>query len=115
MSMLRTLADRQDRRPLLLIYAYHTWERLTFREELERLQEGLDLRVVTILWEPPEGWQGESGLVSEALLGRHLPAARDGLECFICGPVPMIDLTERALHRLGVPMAKIHSELFDLV
>jgi predicted ferric reductase len=115
MSMLRTLADRQDGRPLLLIYAYHTWERLTFREELERLQEGLNLRVVTILWEPPEGWHGETGLVSEELLSRHLPAARDDLECYICGPVPMIDLTERALHRLGVPLAKIHSELFDLV
>jgi len=79
------------------------------------LQEELNLRVVTILWEPPEGWHGETGLVSEELLSRHLPAARDNLECYICGPVPMIDLTERALHRLGVPLAQIHSELFDLV
>jgi predicted ferric reductase len=115
MSMLRTLADRRDERPLLLVYAYHTWERLTFREELERLREKLNLRVVTVLWEAPEGWTGETGLISEELLGRHLPAERDVLECFICGPVPMIDLSERALNRLGVPLARIHSELFDLV
>jgi hypothetical protein len=29
--------------------------------------------------------------------------------------VPMIDLTEHALHKLGVPLSRIHSELFDLV
>ena len=115
MSMLRTLADRRDQRPLLLVYAYHTWERLTFREELDRLRERLNLRVVTVLWEAPEGWTGETGLISEELLGRHLPAERAALECFVCGPVPMIDLSERALHRLGVPLSRIHSELFDLV
>jgi predicted ferric reductase len=115
MALLRTLADRRDERPLLLVYAYHTWERLTFREELEQLRERLNLRVVTVLWEAPEGWTGETGLISEELLGRHLPAERDSLECFICGPVPMIDLSERALHRLGVPLSRIHSELFDLV
>jgi predicted ferric reductase len=115
MAMLRTLADRRDERPLLLVYAYHTWERLTFREELERLRERLNLRVVTVLWEAPEVWTGETGLITEELLERHLPAERDGLECFICGPVPMIDLTERALSRLGVPLSRIHSELFDLV
>lgn len=115
MAMLRTLADRRDPRALLLIYAYHTWERLTFREELETLGERLNLQVVTVLWEAPEGWTGETGMLTEDLLGRHLPAERQRLECFICGPVPMIDLTERALHRLGVPISHTHSELFDLV
>lgn len=115
MAMLRTLADRRDSRALLLIYAYHTWERLTFREELETLRERLNLRVVTVLWEAPDGWTGETGMLTEGLLGRHLPAERQRLQCFICGPVPMIELTERALHQLGVPISHTHSELFDLV
>lgn len=115
MAMLRTLADRRDGRSLLLVYAYHTWERLTFREEIERLRERLNLRVVTVLWEAPQGWTGETGLISGELLGRYLPTERADLEYFICGPVPMIDLTEHALHRLGVPLSRIHSELFDLV
>lgn len=115
MGMLRTLADRGDRRPLLLIYAYHTWERLTFREELQALQTQLNLRLVFVLKEPPEGWQGEVGLLSEALLGRHLPQLNEGHEYFICGPVAMIQLSEKLLYRLGVPMKRVHSELFDLV
>lgn len=116
MGMLRTLADRADRRPLLLIYAYHTWERLTFREELEALSGQLNLRLVFVLKEPPEGWQGEVGLLSEELLSRHLSQQPNGRqEYFICGPVAMIQFSEKLLNRLGIPLSKIHSELFDLV
>ena len=115
MSMLRALADRGDRRPLLLVYAYRRWERLTFREELEALQARLALRVVYVLAEPPEGWQGEAGLVTADLLDRHLPPDRHALQYFVCGPVPMIELVERLLHRLGIPVSRVHAELFDLV
>ncbi len=118
MSMLRTLADRSDQRPLLLIYAYHTRERLTFCEELEALQSRLNLRLVVVLKEPPEGWRGEAGLLNEELLARHVVQWQNEngrYECFICGPVPMIRLSEKALHKLGVPLSRIHSELFDLV
>jgi predicted ferric reductase len=58
MGMLRALADRGDQRPILLFYAYRRWERLTFREEIETLRSRLDLRVVYVLGEPPDGWQG---------------------------------------------------------
>jgi predicted ferric reductase len=46
MSMIRTLADRGDRRPLVLLYGSKTWDSLTFLEELEMLKTRLDLRVV---------------------------------------------------------------------
>ena len=100
---------------MLLFYAYHTWERLTFSEELQALQTQLNLRLVFVLKDPPEGWQGEMGLLSEELLSRHLPQQREGQEYFICGPVPMIQLSEKLLYRLGVPMKLVHSEPFDLV
>ncbi|WP_429886321.1 ferredoxin reductase family protein, partial [Geoalkalibacter halelectricus] len=115
MSMLRTLADRGDQRPLLLFYAYHTWERLTFREELEQLKEQLNLEIVYVLSEPPSDWQGETGYLSEEIFARHLPADKAARECFICGPTPMIAVAERGLARQGMPPTQIHSELFDLV
>ncbi len=115
MSMLRALADRADQRPLLLVYAYRLWERLTFREEIEALRSRLALRVVHVLAEPPVDWRGEAGLVRADLLDRQLPADRRRLVYFVCGPVPMIEVAERALHRLGIPRARVHAELFDLV
>ncbi len=115
MSMLRTLADRHDPRPLLLIYAYRRWERMTFREEIEGLKSRLDLCVVYVLEEPQKDWSGEAGRVNAALLERHLPEDRRSREYFICGPVPMIDVVEKALYQLGVPMSRFHTEIFDLV
>ena len=45
----------------------------------------------------------------------HLPADRSSLECFVCGPVPMMDAVERDLAVIGVPRAHIHTERFQVV
>jgi predicted ferric reductase len=114
MAMLRTLADRGDRRPHLLIYGTNDLERTPFRDDLAALQQRLQLTVVHVLETPPEGWTGERGYVTESLLDRWLPrGGRHGH--FVCGPAPMMDAVEAALARLGVPLADLHSERFDLV
>ena len=56
MSMLRTLADRGDERPLLLIYGSKDWDSITFREELDELKKRLNLQVEHVLTDPPPGW-----------------------------------------------------------
>jgi len=115
LSMLRTLADRGDRRPLLLFYGNRVWERTAFREELERLAQRLSLRVVHALLEPPANWNGERGFVTQEVLARHLETPSQRLEYFLCGPTPMTRDVERSLARLGVPSACVHSEIFDWV
>ena len=67
LSMLRTLADRADQRPLWMFYGNRAWDRVAFREELERLAQVLPLRLVHILQEPPADWEGERGLITEEL------------------------------------------------
>jgi predicted ferric reductase len=117
-SMLRTLADRGDARPLLLFYGNRVWDRVAFRDELDRLAGQLNLRVVHVLIEPPADWQGERGFITPAVLAQHLPAGqaqRARLEYFMCGPTPMTTGVERALGALGVPAARVHSEIFDWV
>ena len=113
MSMLRTLADRGDKRPVILLYGSRNLESTTFREELDALQSRLDLRLVHVLAEPPAGWAGESGRIDAALLERHLPPPYAQHEYFICGPNPMMDAVETALGKLGVPMSKYHSERYS--
>jgi predicted ferric reductase len=117
MSMLRTLKDRNDKRPLLLIYANNRWEDITFREEIEALQNSLNLKVVHVLANPPEGWQGERGFVTSEILERYLPEEREAnvYETFICGPPPMMDAIERTLPKLGISLGDFHSERFNLV
>lgn len=117
MSMMRTLADRREQRPLYLIYASRDWESVTFREEIEALAAHLNLRVVHVLEQPPEGWTGERGYITADILQRRLPSLkeRNVYEAFICGPQPMMDAVERALLDLGMAMGDIHTERFNLV
>lgn len=115
MSMIRTLADAGDPRPVILLYGSRDWDSITFREELEALEGRLDLRVVHVLSKPPADWQGESGHINAALLMRHLPTAYAAHEYFICGPGPMMDAVEKALGDINVPMSKYHSERYSFV
>ncbi|WP_413731617.1 ferric reductase-like transmembrane domain-containing protein [Sodalis sp. RH20] len=113
MSMLRTLADRGDKRPVVLIYGSKDWESITFREELDALRARLDLTLVHVLSHPHEGWTGETGFINAALFRRHLPPPYNLHEYFICGPNVMMDAIEHALSEMDVPMAKYHTERYN--
>jgi predicted ferric reductase len=113
MSMIRTLADRGDKRPLVLLYGSKDWESVTFREQLEAMRDRLDLTVVHVLGNPPEGWKGERGFIDADVLRRHLPEPFAAHEYFICGPDVMTDAIERTLGELGVPISKYHSERYS--
>jgi predicted ferric reductase len=114
-SMLRTLADRGDVRPVLLFYANGDWDGVAFREELEELKARLSLTVVHVLERPPEPWEGETGYLTAEILARHLPPGFRRFQFFICGPDPMMDAAEAALIELGVPAERVHTERFDMV
>jgi predicted ferric reductase len=115
MSMIRTLADRRDKRQVLLIYGSRDWESITFREELEALKAHLDLKVVHVLLDPPASWTGEKGFINAEILMRHLPPPYSDHEYFICGPDPMMDSIEKALGEFHVPLSKYHSERYSFV
>jgi predicted ferric reductase len=116
MSILRTLADRGDARPVLLVFANGSWDEVPFREELAALERRLDLTVVHVLTDPPEGWSGETGMVDAELLERHLPPGVERARVFVCGPDPMMDAVETALvEHHGVPREHVVMERFVFV
>ena len=114
MSMLRTLADREDSRRFVLIYGCPAWDQVTFRDEWSELEKRLDLKVIIVLDDPPEGWEGESGRIDEALLQRHLPEDRAAYEHYICGPPAMMASVREVLPTIGVPAERIEMEEFEL-
>jgi predicted ferric reductase len=115
MSMIRTLADRGDERPVILLYGSKDWESITFREELEQLKTRLNLTIVHVLSDPPAGWMGEQGYIGADVFKSHLPEPYADHEYFICGPDVMMDAIEMALSDLKVPLSKYHSERYSFV
>jgi predicted ferric reductase len=115
MSILRTQADRGDRRPMVLMYGSRDRDSITFREEIDALVQRLDLKVVHVLSQPADDWDGERGYIGAEVFRRHLPAPYAEHEYFICGPDAMMDAIEDALGRLGVPMSRYHSERYSFV
>lgn len=114
-SMLLTLAERGDERPMTLIYASKKWEDITYREEIDALKEKLDLTVIHVLRESPDNWSGETGYVDKELLSRYIPKRPATRNYFICAAPKMMDQVEQALHELGVPVTHVHMEHYNLV
>lgn len=115
MSILRTLAARGDKRPILLINGNSTWDRILFREEIDRLRSQLNLNVVHVLQEPPPAWEGETGILTPAILKKVIPASAHGFVYFLCGPKGMTDSANKVLRESGVPLRRIHFEHFEMV
>jgi len=115
MSMIRTLADQGDTRPVILLYGSKDWKSITFRDELEALKARLNLTVVHVLANPPAGWTGEQGFINAEMFKRHLPPPYADHEYYICGPNVMMDAIEAALGEMNVPMSKYHSERYSFV
>jgi predicted ferric reductase len=115
-SMLLTMREREDVRPVTLFYASATWDDVVFRDELAELSETMpNLRVVHVLERPPDGWTGESGYITPDTLRRHLPPQYGRYEYLICGSSAMMDAMEKALTAVGVPFRQVSTERFDMV
>jgi predicted ferric reductase len=115
LSMLETLADRGDVRPVVLFAGNRKWGSIIFRDRIDELTARLNLKVVHVLEEPPPDWTAETGYLDADILTRHLPVGYQRFQFFACGPNPMLDAVETALVQIGTPADRIHTERFDWV
>ena len=113
-GILRELVATRDPRPSLFVYGNRAESQIAYRDELAAAAHDHATEVVHVLSEPPEGWQGRTGLIDEALLGELFrdPARREWL-VVLCGPTPMLVSVERSLRGIGLPRRQILSERFD--
>ncbi|MGY6587433.1 MAG: ferredoxin reductase family protein [Wenzhouxiangella sp.] len=115
MSILRTLAAARDPRKIRLIYANPDADSITFEEELKRLPGHLDLDVLHVLEDLPEGFQGKQGFVDSSLLADCLIDFPTPAQYLTCGPAPLMDVVESTLRAQGVSWRRIFSERFEVV
>jgi len=112
MSMLRSLADTDDERPAVLLFANKTEADILFRDELSQPPENVE--VVHVLSQPDDGWTGATGYVTAEVIEELAGMMLDDAEVFLCGPPAMMNGVVRALKTLGVARRRIHTERFAL-
>jgi predicted ferric reductase len=115
MSMIRSMIDRKDNREMILVYANEVWEETTFREELEELEKLPNFDLIHVVGSPPAGWEGESGFIDEEFFKKHLPKNKNEFMYYICGPEPVMDISETTLRNMGVDWRRIYTERFEIV
>lgn len=115
MSILKTLADRKSKCPILFFYANEDLASAIFYDDIEPLKKKLQIEVVHVIKEADDDWEGETGYVDGDLLKRYFPENYKGWMYFLCGPDPMLEQLEKALEENGVSLENIKMEHFDLV
>jgi ferredoxin-NADP reductase len=95
------LAPGQD---LLLLYRARRREDLVFRDELDRLAELRQARVIYLL--------GDSADHLSSITLRHLVPHLTQRDVFMCGPTRMASAVRAALAEAGLPPEQLHEERF---
>ena len=113
MGILRSMADRKDRRHVVLYYGSRDKESIGFYDELNELSKKLNLEVVHVL-EKTDDPSFEKGYVTKDVIERHYPKNKDRYDVFICGPGPMVQIVLPALKKIGIPKENIWPEFYDM-
>jgi ferredoxin-NADP reductase len=105
-SMLRdAVASGREFEDALLLYANHDSTCVPFATELAEMS-GSGVRTVLCYERPPEGWGGESGLITADMVRRLLPPEGDERPFIVAGPPKMVESMERVLDELAVPVER---------
>ncbi|MFZ2103233.1 MAG: ferredoxin reductase family protein [Oricola sp.] len=114
LSMLNDLANRDDGRPVRLIYAARDAEAMVDLAVFATALSKLGVTPILLLDKPPFGEGRREGPITRD----HLAEAMEDLDpkslaVMICGPAGMMSATCEGLTGLGVPPVNIRYERFD--
>jgi predicted ferric reductase len=114
MSILRTLSEQHDKRPVFFFYGNYNDENIIFKDEIDKLMKTLNLSVTHILEKPSKKIKCETGYITREILEKNLPNQKENLHIFMCGPLPMIKATNKNLALLGIHPRQITAEQYEM-
>ncbi|MFL1557286.1 benzoate 1,2-dioxygenase electron transfer component BenC [Pseudomonas sp. O64] len=110
LSMLEALAQREESRPITLIYGVTRDQDLVLIQTLEAFTARLpNLSVVTCVADP------KTAHLRQGYVTQHMaPEALNGgdVDVYLCGPPPMVDAVRQHFKQQGVSPASFHYEKF---
>ncbi len=113
-SMIRELLDRNEQRPVRLIYANKTVDDIAYKDIFDEAKKRLGIKTVYTLTDTdavPAGWHGYRGKVDEAMIKKEVPGYTSCL-FYLSGPRSMVSAYEQVLINMDVPIQQIKKDFF---
>jgi predicted ferric reductase len=108
MSIVNTLADTNDQRPVFVFYGDYNEDTALYQDEFAAAAEKINLKVFTVLEKPLSEDYPYPGYITSDLMASVLPENYKDYFFFVCGPVPMLRAMEKNFVNLGIAKHNVH-------
>jgi ferredoxin-NADP reductase/Na+-translocating ferredoxin:NAD+ oxidoreductase RnfD subunit len=111
-SMLKELIDRDERRPIVVLYGNRRASEIAYADVLEQAERCLGIPAYHAVEDPEGALPGMTiGYIDEAMIRRCVPDFAER-SFYISGPQPMVAAQRRLLRRMGVSFWRIKTDFF---
>jgi ferredoxin-NADP reductase/Na+-translocating ferredoxin:NAD+ oxidoreductase RnfD subunit len=114
-SMVKSMLDRGERRPITLLYSGRTPRDIIYQDVFNRARSELGLKAVYTVTDDhklPASWKGRVGRITPQMIQAEVP---DYQRCifYLSGPPAMVDSFKESLRALRVRNSQIRTDLFS--
>jgi predicted ferric reductase len=109
MSIVNSLADTNDKRPVYVFYGDLNEDTALYQDEFAAAAKKIDLKLINVLEKPLHEDYPYPGYITSDLMAKVLPENYKDLFYFVCGPVPMLRAMEKNFIKLGIAKSNVYS------
>lgn len=112
-SMVKWLIDQKKEVDVVLFYVCNSFEDLAYYEMFSEAAK-IGIKLVEVIRDEttvPKGWQGEIGMINEAILRKYVNDIRSR-KYYISGPNAMVDSYSQLLQKIGIPSRQVITDFF---
>lgn len=108
-------SNPSDESHVSLVYANNSESDILLRKEIDYLvsQFPQKLQVHYILLNPPSGWSGSVGYITEDVIKKNIEGPSKTSRVLLCGPPPMLTAVKKILSALQYPNPRPVSQIDD--
>ncbi len=111
-SMIKHVAHHEKTRHCYLFYGNQNEQDAVFLQELTELaQHHPNVKLISVLNQPPATWQGETGYITSTILKKYLPDLSLPIY-YVCGSPAMVTVLQETLVEMDIDENKIRVEDF---
>jgi len=108
MSIVNSLADTNDKRPVYVFYGDYNEDTALYQDEFAAAAEKINLKLFTVLEKPLNKDYPYAGYITSELMASVLPENYKDLFYFVCGPEPMLRAMEKNFVKLGIAKSNVY-------